>query len=397
MKRGVLSVAAMVLVAATACGSSGGDSEPAVDLARLDPGPYASQPKPFHTSNPKLVSGLFEAQRLASYIPLPHEVDPALKFGTTRTVHVFAGGKQTPAGELYAWLKEDPLDRDAHGLVGAFSSIGMSDEDSLNLGYTMNNTVFLYPDADSAAAAATDMAQAGFLDSKGPSAPVRLPGHPDVRAAWAPGQQALAAWYPTGRFVLATLVNNQENQALGVSDLPALEAPADRALDLIPLRLRGFPATPPDRLASAQLDSDGMLGRSLPRPVQDEWNNLPGVYDARGDLQLEEDPVGFAGLYARDGIDRVAYDGGILLRTKSYRDARRFIASQSEDKFLRPQASPRGLPAAVCVRNVRPAFGLTPYYCLVAHGRYAATVWADQLLDAQQRISAQYAILVRSK
>ncbi|MGF6887273.1 hypothetical protein ABIA39_004408 [Nocardia sp. GAS34] len=64
----VTAVAALLLTGAAACGSptGGGDPEPAVDLARLDPGPYASQPKPFHTNDPRFVAGLFEAERMAS-------------------------------------------------------------------------------------------------------------------------------------------------------------------------------------------------------------------------------------------------------------------------------------------------------------------------------------------
>ncbi|MBU3067987.1 hypothetical protein KO481_41550 [Nocardia sp. NEAU-G5] len=392
-------VAALLLTGAAACGSpaGGGDPEPAVDLARLDPGPYASQPKPFHTNDPRFVAGLFEAERMASYIPLPHEIDPALKYNNTRSTQVFAGGNRTPVGMMYEWAARDPIDHDTHGLIGAFSSTGMSDEDYTALGYTVSNTVFLYPDADSASAAATEMAQAGFEPRKGPAQPAQLPRHPDVRAAWLPGQQVLTAWYPTGRFVLATVVYNQENQLLQVSDLPALEAPADRSLDAIPARLKDFPATPPDRLGAMALDPDGMLARSLVRPQQDDWTSMPGVYDARGDLQLEADPDRYARVFAESGIDRVAYAGGTLVRARDYRGAQRFVMAESQDEFLRRQASPRGLPAAVCVKDLHPTFGLIPYYCRVAHDRYAATVWSDQLLDAQQRIAAQYARLVRSK
>ncbi|WP_455749665.1 DUF7373 family lipoprotein [Nocardia salmonicida] len=37
------------------------------------------------------------------------------------------------------------------------------------------------------------------------------------------------------------------------------------------------------------------------------------------------------------------------------------------------------------------------FYCAVSYDRYAAYVWSNQLLDAQQRISAQYALLVNAE
>jgi hypothetical protein len=36
------------------------------------------------------------------------------------------------------------------------------------------------------------------------------------------------------------------------------------------------------------------------------------------------------------------------------------------------------------------------FYCSVYYGRYASLAWGEQLLDAQQRISAQYTILVKA-
>ncbi|MFC9998499.1 hypothetical protein [Nocardia sp. NPDC127526] len=144
-------------------------------------------------------------------------------------------------------------------------------------------------------------------------------------------------------------------------------------------------------------DPDGMLARALPTVADDQsQRGVPGVYDRQGGLQVSLAPDIDTALFQETGVDRVSWRGNFVYRAQDAAGAAKIVVAHSEtSRKFRPAESPANLPNALCREYFGSKYDIA-YYCFVSHGRYAASVAANQLLDAQQRISAQYALLVNA-
>ncbi|WP_425296810.1 DUF7373 family lipoprotein [Nocardia cyriacigeorgica] len=254
-------------------------------------------------------------------------------------------------------------------------------------------------DAAGATYPAAKLSRARFLrDDKGPVEPAKLNKFPAAHVRWQPGQQTLASWLAQDEFVIVTIAYNAEALMLGESDLPGLSALAEKAITATSTSLEKFEPTPADKLMENSIDPDGMRSISLARPMGDSFVNVPGTYDLHGSLHFPTDPVERKQELVDAGVDRVAHDAGELYRTADAESAQELKDKSSQlNRMFRSAPAPKGLPQATCTEYKGPAQGAIRFYCHVAFDRYYAFMAAEQLLDAQQRISAQYAILANSK
>ncbi|MEU1429286.1 hypothetical protein ABZ412_19615 [Nocardia sp. NPDC005746] len=389
---------AISVVVSAGCGSeSHAAEEKPAELSKLDTGNYPTKPQDPIAADPAKQARILEAARLGNILPLGSEIDPTLARNGSG-VHIF-----TEPNTYDGILNVDHFAEDAAGFVVGFATSARPADDVF-LGYTLTNTVMIF-DSDAAAAnAANALVRHGFWLSQDGAVVDSLHSaqHPAAQIIWAPTEQRLASWYPTGKFVIFTMFDLVENRSVehsfGVAPEPAPLALADKAIDVTTERLKTFQPTPPDKLASLPLDPDGMLRVTLPRPAGDQTSAaFTGTLDRQGMLHVVENPAKYRDLFEKTGVDSISDGAGFLVRAKDSDSAQTFLDSASASRYQHRIDPPAGLPNAHCVKYHGPDDHAAPFHCYVAYGRYAATVWSQQQQDVYQRISAQYAILANNK
>ncbi|RMI31831.1 hypothetical protein EBN03_16785 [Nocardia stercoris] len=407
-----------VVLAVSGCGSSTPKPPPPapVDLSQLDVGNLPTQPKDFGKTTTVDKGRLVEAARLGNYVPLPAEIDPALKFAPGGTSGVVREFISFDSAAIRLRTNADPgaFTAAAPGFVSGFVISGSTDRIG-NLAVDVDNVVMIFTDDKAAAAAATGMGNADFADGAGKNR-VTIDQYPGALAYTGTSAGVLTSWFPYRNYVILTAVDDNvlseinffdgpggKPKPLDPNDLPRLTKWVTETIHALGPQLDKFPLTPQDKLTDLDVDLDGVLSRTLPTAVADTSSfngGIPAAYDAHGGLQVSRWPDHDIDLFRETGVDRVAKNGGTVYRAKDPESAEKIaVAHTTLGRTYRPAAAPRGLPNARCTedRLANQYNQLPRFYCSVTFGRYAADVAATQLADAQQRISAQYAILVNSK
>lgn len=389
---------AAVVVVTGGCGT--GDSAPArpeVDLAALDVGNLPTEPKTYAKPTSTDMARIVEAWRLGNHLPLPMEIDPAVKYaGMNAPVRMFTSMGGTAIGtRLNAPVSTlDPLIR---GFVTGFVTAGRS-EVRPELAYELDNLALLFESEQDAVTAADAFTQVERT-SLGPEAEIQtIDGFPEARAHTdrsRPGD--IHSFYPVGRFLLFTHSEDNVMRELKTADAAELRARVVRSIEKMKPALQSYDPTPVDKLMELDVDPTGMLGRTLNTiSIDQDQFGIPGVFDRHGGLQVGMDPGNDIGTFERAGVDAVAWVGSYLYRARDAAAAEQLLTERAKaSKFYRRAAPPANLPFAQCLEYIGPASGVGAY-CGVTFGRYTAEVVTRQLLDAQQRISAQYAILTKA-
>ncbi|MBF6171353.1 DUF7373 family lipoprotein [Nocardia blacklockiae] len=391
-------LAASLLVAG--CGSDGGGdteaAEPVVDIHQLDLGPYSGQPHDMGTPKNIEAARMIEAERFGNLLPLPSDIEPGFVHPAPMAALVFVDPKYSLLNDIIK-IDTSRFHEDAPDFVSGFASYARNDP--YNQGMELANTAMLFPDEQKAAAAAAALERTDFSFNDR-NQPVTLPKYPGLHAHWDPTVQSVGAWYAAGRFVIYTWIYDQAKAWLNKVDLPALTGLLQKSLDTIVPAISKFTPTPADKLMAQPIDVEDMLRRTLIRPKEDTggaWLNPPGVYDAHAALHFSSDPAESKALFEAAGVDKFADYGTQLFRARDAAGARKVRDELGDpQRNFRGAAAPKNLPVAKCREYHGKEKMAVRYYCSVAHGRYASLTWADQLLDAQQRISAQYAMLVNA-
>lgn len=389
-------VAVLVLVSA-GCGSeSHAAEEPTVDLSKLDTGNYPTKPQDASTKDPASRARAIEGLRLGNILPIASEIDPTYSYNPDSTL-LYAG-----PNSFGGRLNVDHFADDTRGLIVGFATSGRPSEDP-SLGSTLTNAVMIFDSEADATSAATALAHSGFSLQGNPEVDfLQSNQHPAAQIIWAPTEQRLASWYPTGKLVVFSMVDEVENlsveQTFGIAPEPTPLDLVDKAIDVTADRLKSFQPTPPDKLTGLPLDPDGMLRLTLPRPAGDPTANaFTGTVDQHGALHMVRKPARHRDLFAKSGIDLVSYGATILVRARDDESARAFLDATSTSRFLHRIDPPTGLPTARCSKYKGPDEHAAPFACYVSYGRYVATVWSQQQQDLYQQTSAQYAILANNK
>ncbi|MFE6862767.1 hypothetical protein [Nocardia sp. NPDC057668] len=399
-----VALAVTVLVSA-GCGSESdaAGTLPEIDLSKLDTGGYETKPRDPAPLNPVAAAHNLEALRLAEVMPLPKDIDSALIHGSGRAKSYTNLASLSPAVDL-SWFEEENFDSDTAGLIGGFYTTAQSNP-SDGLSYALTNNVMIFDSDNSAAAAANALSRSGFsspdLDhdsNRTPPVETTSLRFPAAKVLWKPNNQVLASWYATGRFVISTLVRNEENFQLRISDLPGLLALSDKAITVTMDRLSKFVPTPPNALTSLALDPTGMVRITLPiAPREAQESSFNGVLSATAELHRRPDQDKARALFDRTGVDNISYGAGMLVRTRDATAAETYIDEVSINKFRVRIDPPQELPTARCFKYHGPSWSVWAFDCYVSVGRYAAYTRADQVQETYQQISAQYAILANDK
>jgi len=379
----LLAAACSPTVGGTAVKPSGVASGPTIDVSKLDVGPYPTQPgQPLGVAGDP-DRGLFvESQRMANNVIGPWEVDPAVTgwfgFGATVLPNVAALAQIGP--ETFAAAANQ------HGFINGFASARTAEGQKILL-----NAVLRFSDPGAATAAATEFGDIAARTGDGVH-PAQVPGHPDTKAATytqtegSTGKKwsAVRAFTAHGQYVFMQLA-----QAVDGMD-PAIGLVA-KTIDLQGPAIDKFRATDPSEFADISLDPTGLLARTLPVPVKEATPIQNATYEQRGALQYQSDPARSAKLFSDTGMDLAAMAKTNVYQTKDAASAPKIVDGFYAE--LQPTSQPakpvNNLPESKCLQLKDKTF-----YCLGAADRYAIETTAETLLDAQQQVAAQYAILL---
>ena len=381
----LLSAACSSTVDGSAVKPSGVAAGPAVDVSKLDVGAYPTQPsQPLGTTGDPMRGVFVEAQRMANNVIGPWEVDQAVTewFGFGATVLPNEGALAQIGPESFAAAASQ------HGFINGFASARTAEGQKILL-----NAVLRFGDQGAAAAAATDFGDIAAKTGDGVQ-PAQIPGHSDTRAAaytqteGSTGKKwsAVRAFTAHGQYVFMQLA-----QAIDGPD--AAIGLVAKTIDLQGPAIDKFRATDPSEFADISLDPTGLLARTLPVPEQDATPIQNATYEQRGALQFQSDPARSAKLFTDTGMDLAAMAKTNVYQTKDAASAPKIVDGFYAE--LQPTSQPakpvNNLPESKCLQLKDKTF-----YCLGAADKYAIETTAETLLDAQQQVAAQYAILLSS-
>src|SRR5262249_25078971 len=152
-----------------------------------------------------------------------------------------------------------------------------------------------------------------------------------------------------------------------------------------------FRATDPSEFPGISLDPTGVLTRPLPVPDKEATPIQNTTYEQRGALQFQSDPSRSAALFAETGTDLVAMAKTNVYQTKDADSAGRIVDGFYAE--LQP-TSKRAKPVNNLLNSRCLQMKDKTFYCLGVADRYAIETTGDNLLDAQQQVAAQYAMLL---
>jgi hypothetical protein len=379
----LLSAACSTAVEGSAVKESGAATGPTVEISKLDVGPYPTQPgQPLGVTGNPLRGALVEAQRMANNVVGPWEVDSTLTgpFGVGATVLLSPQDLANIGPEPFVAAVGQ------HSFINGFVSARTAEGQKILL-----NAVLRFSDPESAAAAATELGDIAAKTGEGVQR-AQIPGHPDAQAAsytqteGSTGKRwgAVRAFTAHGPYVFMQLA-----QAVDGMD-PALGLVA-KTIDLQGPAIDKFRATDPAEFGDISLDPTGLLARTLPVPDKEATTIQNTTYEQRGALQFQNDPSRSAPLFSETGTDLVAMAKTNVYQTKDSESAARIVDGFYAE--LQPTSQPakpvNNLPDSRCLQLADKSF-----YCLGAADRYAIETTSDNLLDAQQQVAAQYAMLL---
>lgn len=398
----VIALLAVAAAALTGCATVSGTTRPGeIDVRTLDVGKYSTRPLDLrYLYRPRMtIARELATQRLADHVVTGADIDPALTFGTG-AVSIIDTDRAT---QVLAKATEPVLV--ANKMMFGFS-VGHSDkqlEESRKTpaGSTFTRvTVLQFPDAATAAKAATELDDADFGVAPDVNERVVLPEHADAHSHWRPGIASLGSTIAHGSYVVNTYLGVRD------PDLSALTALADKVFDAqLPL-LDSLPPLNPEGILRLRYDPDGMLRRTLATGVG-FWPDFrdQAVAEPRGFLHRVSDQAFWRRLVTDSGTDRFStsgadYDGpSMLFRTRDAQAAKQLADAILGHGYSGKVDAPVGFPDAKCGETTNTSTVINRirrYRCVVSYRQYTAVVDSDQVADAHQRAAAQYALLANS-
>lgn len=393
----VLVVGALIL---TACGTSDdgggngadGGSQAAtsptpppaiVSQERLDVGKYPTTPRPplGPAGNPAL-GAVADAQHMADFVIGPWDVDENLIDPYLASSYIL----NVPNALQQLGPTSIAKAAGGNGFVNGFASARQVKDEAV-----MINAVLRFADPAAATAASAAMGDASSTQQVKGVTPtvVAIPGHPATVASWYPfvaagseGSRAtLRSFTPHGSYVLMQFVQSVD----GIDAATSLVA---KAIDAQGPAIDQFTLADPAAFADVPLDPTGLLARTLPAMESTAADNA--VYDARGATHFQSNPVASVELFKNTGTTAVAMGDTNVYQAKDAGAAVDIINS------FNLEVSAEGTTAAEPVKALPESHCLAfpkEFYCIAPAGRYAIEARGNQLLDAQQKLAAQYVML----
>lgn len=345
--------------------------------AGIDVGQYPTttvQPPPLSEDS----AWLLEGGRMSEALIQVNEVDGRLKFGGAglRSYPVLRGGQMTgrvPDATAAAFAKQkfkvgmtttrgDDFDRPTVAL-----RIGM---------YRFESNDEAQKAFDSVKASQKSMRAIAITSTPGVSAAEFVPGTVDSYAIEGPFVINVSGTGPT-----------TEQGAAFVT----------KAYELEMQKVRAFSPTASASILTIPTDNGGILARTLRVPGTGLTATLTNTYFGLPQALHRIRNIDRAGIFQSAGVDLVAQGDAVVYRTRDTAAAKKMNADllnpPDKDPAVRVVAAPAGLPDTACTERV----GAGIFTCSTSAGRWAASAGGDTLLEAQQKIAAQYAILARNQ
>jgi hypothetical protein len=381
----LLSAACSTAVDGSAVKESGAPPGPAIDISKLDVGPYPTQPsQPLGVAGDPMKGVVIEAQRMANNVVGPWEVDSTL-------TGYFAFGAlvlKSPDAMALIGPKAFAAGVGHHNFINGFVTARTAEDQKVLL-----NAVLRFADPPSAAAAAAELGDLALKAGIPPVEPVQVPDHPDTVASSytatekpGPPLTSVSAFTAHGPYVFMQLAKAVD----GVDPAVGLVA---KTIDMQGPAIDGFRATDPAEFADISIDPTGLLARTLPVPERQAMVFQNATYEQHGALQFQSNPVRSATLFSETGMDLMTMAKTNVYQTKDTESAARIV-----DAFIaelqatsQPANGVANLPGSRCLQLQDKTF-----YCLGAADRYAIETTSQTLLDAHQQVAAQYVMLMSS-
>ncbi|MFD7841537.1 hypothetical protein ACFV4K_01175 [Nocardia sp. NPDC059764] len=415
---GIAAVAAIPSLAGCGHDVSGVAVAAEVDVRQLPVGNYPTDPLDIRTTYDRsmIIAENLATARLADNVVVGPEVDPM--FGHTVLSRVL--GSPSGASMVLAGAVQPVLER--NHMVYGYSAAASTEARDQMIGFevssnfqpfggriagptatSFNVAVIQFPDEEQARTAAEEMEAADFDVSPDQNARVTLERTSAAKAHWRPGIPSLAATVAEGRYVVNVFVE------MPTADLDALRSLADRVFAAqLPL-LERAPGLSTVEIFRLDYDPDAMLRRTLhPTEYIDPSTDWESTHTTRGYLHHVEAPATWKPLLDANGVDRIstASSGGLLFRTPDTRSATALWTGITS--FTPDSADPPAVPDTTCARTTHPDTSRPwsdlnawnhkdKFTCTLHYHRYVAQVAGDQLLEAQQKAAAQYALLANSQ
>lgn len=375
----------------------------AVDPAALDTGDFPTSPSaPFGRATDENIIEI-DGQRLAEFVTLPFEVDPALVANANPTVVLHPG----QLSYLVSADMREAVDRT--GILYGYATA--AETATLDAGEAPRELVHIVLRAatpEDARVLADDMYQAALdsadeYDTPGtPWVPLdsRLDGARTVQGSFEglAGEMAIRQSFTAhGDYVIYDWASTSAD------DAPWAEKTPGRAVELQKPLIDRFPATPTRTQNGGvmpelpMMDQDDILIYAVPGEAGDAHGIDMAVYGPRGLAHGSTNPELTHRVLTEAGSEHNAVGRTIVYRAEDDEGAESILTALTGDlpnQGFAPSAAPAGLPEASCLMRVT-ALG-EQHLCYVSNGRYVGEAMADSAEEAGQLISAQYLILTRA-
>ncbi|MCX4096236.1 hypothetical protein [Nocardia sp. alder85J] len=387
---GALLAAGAILSAATACGAdvSGHPVRQASDASALDVGNYPIKPRVVPHAKTLKQARTREAQRLADFVALPSEADPAYTdddIGLSQHLVL----NQKGMGKL---VINDTFDDVAKDLVAGWQTAMATKSDPNGQTKQLHMAVLEFPSAAIAADVGPTLEHDDFTYNVDNVA-VGLPNHPDGKAHWRPAISSIGSWTVHDRYVVFIKLVDDTT----APDLPALVSQTEHMIDTeLPL-LDKFTPTPSDQIMNIDMDPDGLLGRTLPTNPDFPLRADPdGVYTGRGATSgMQSGDLDF--LKTGD-LDLIAFGDGGVFRSRTAKGALALWQDDQPSTHLtstqRMDDPPKGLNARIeCYSDLTEQGATIMNLCVMQVDRYLVQTAAKNVQDLYQKTAAQYILL----
>ncbi|WP_006242418.1 DUF7373 family lipoprotein [Mycolicibacterium tusciae] len=384
----------------TVDGTAVQETTPTVDPTALDPGSYPTTPRsPLGPAGTDEAGQLVEGRRMAGFVVGPWQVDPALTQIGASSAKVIQRRDEIVQVVWPAMLARLPSLPLVAGFVSERTSTKTGDATLLR------NALLQYPFPQTAtdAAEALTAGALNVVDHGGgpamtePVRPVPIPGHPEATGALMKRLEGTASVHELtvisarGPYMLIQVVQFATPER-------ATEL-AGRILDLQGPLIDTFVPTEPAPLASLPRDPSGLLARTVPLKSGRGDSMSDADYDAKGAMQLEDNPIQAGAAMQSAGVDTVAVSETTVYQARDAAAAQQLALSLGDDIVERQSAQPAaevpGLAGSRCVRTEDARTRIARHWCVGTNDRYAFTAVARELDNAHQQIAAQYLMLSR--
>ena len=354
-----------------------------VSPALLDVGAYPTAPRPpLGAAGTPAAGVIADSQHMADFVIGPWDADETLIEPYLSTFYVLSAtsvlqqlGPQTIADAAAA-----------NGFVDGFASARQVQDKT-----SMINAVMRFADPAAATAASVAMGDASAKQAVKGIVPVAapIPGHPEAVASTYPftpngsdrARATVRSFTPHGPYVFMHFVQS-------VDGLDAATRLVAKAIDAQGPLIDQFTPADPAAFANVPLDPTGLLAKTLPGTAAMPAKNA--VYAPRGAMHFQSNPVASRDLFKGTGTTEVAMGETNVYEARDPGAAADIIASFKREvgsSGTTPADPVKALPDSQCLAFPK------GFYCVGPADRYAIEARGDQLLDAQQKLAAQYVML----